>query len=649
MAVALTVFIFAATLIQGRPLLSGLAFALAIAVGIAPQLLPAIVTTCLASGARMLGRQGVLVKRLVCIEDLGNLDVLVTDKTGTLTDGHLTFERAVPAAGHGVDDVTTLGLLACAIDVTAPGAANVGQDPLDEALTDAALAGAGFPRAGVTRLDARPFDHVTRTTSVLVRGLGTPPGTVEIMKGAPEAVLAQCSGVADADRAALDALFAAGARVVAVASRAADSLATAESLGHVDAAFALVGFLSFLDRPKADAAASMATLAGLGVRVTIATGDNATVARKVCTDLGIDPGEPLTGDVVDTLTDDELYAAAQHTALLARVSPDQKARFISVLRRHHAVGFLGDGVNDAPSLHRADVGISVDSAVDVAKDAADVVLLDKDLGVVAEAIIGGRRVFANTIKYVQMGTSSNFGNMFSAALASMFLPFLPMTPGQILANNLLYDASQLAIPTDKVDDEQLRKPSHWDIAQIRRFMVIFGPISSIFDFATFGLMLWMLHAGVPEFQAGWFVESLATQTLIVFVIRTRRIPFWRSRPGRWLFATVLGVVALGAALPYTPIATQLGFHPLPPVFFLALVAMVACYLVAVEAGKAFYFRWQARADRAAAARADTRLAAMTAPASVPPTAPAPARVPSAERHRSHLARRARRFAARPPQ
>lgn len=582
-ALALTVFIFAANAFQHRPILTALMFALAIAVGITPQLLPAVVNTSLAVGARQMAKQRVLVKRLICIEDLGNLDILVTDKTGTLTDGRISLTDVVPVNGATRDDVLRLGLLCCANDFTVEGTTGVGQDPLDSALAAGALDQVSL--IGTKRLALRPFDHDSRTNAVLI---DDQTGRHQIIKGAPEAVLALCSDAAS-NQQTLDALFDRGLRVVAVADRAADGETQLSATDN--GGFRLVGYLCFLDQPKADAQASLDRLAALGITVKIATGDNASVAVKVCRDLGIDPGEPLVGDTLDSLTDDELYAATQQTAVLARVSPDQKARIIHVLRRQHAVGFLGDGVNDAPALHAADVGLSVDTAVDVAKDAADVVLLDKDLGVVADAVVNGRRVFCNTIKYVQMGTSSNFGNMFSAALASLLLPFLPMTPGQILLNNLLYDTSQLSIPSDSVDEEQLRKPSHWDIGQIRRFMMIFGPISSIFDFITFGVMLYVLHAGVPEFQAGWFVESLATQILIVFVIRTRRVPFWKSRPGRWLLTAVLGVLVIGAVIPYTGFGELMSFNPLPPLFFMALTGIVVVYLIFVELAKVAYYRW----------------------------------------------------------
>jgi Mg2+-importing ATPase len=329
----------------------------------------------------------------------------------------------------------------------------------------------------------------------------------------------------------------------------------------------------------------------LGVAVKVVTGDNPAVAMKVCRELGLGAGPALTGADLDALDDAALVSAIATTTVFARVSPEDKARIVRAQRRSGGgVAFLGDGVNDALALHAADVGISVDSGTDVAKDAADVILLEKDLAVLADGVVEGRRIFANTIKYVLMGTSSNFGNMFSAAGASMFLSFLPMLPSQILLNNVLYDSSQLGIPTDNVDDEQLHRPSHWDIRFIRRFMIVFGPLSSVFDFATFAVMLLIFHAHAAEFRSGWFVESLATQTLVVFAIRTRQVPFFRSHPSLPLTAAALSVVAVGAALPATPLAHTLGFSPLPAVFFAALAAMVVAYLALIEFGKRIFYR-----------------------------------------------------------
>ena len=380
---------------------------------------------------------------------------------------------------------------------------------------------------GVHRVASVPFDHTRRATSVLVDDDGnrllvrqgrTRAGAGPVRERRP-----------DSRSDTLAALFADGRRVVAVASKPAPELTAITAEDESD--LTLDGFLVFADEPKAAARDSLAQLAALGIEVKVATGDNPQVAEKVCADLGLASKGTITGAEMESLDDAAFDDAAQNYTIFARISPEQKARLIvSARRTGRSVGFLGDGVNDALALHAADVGISVDTATDVAKDAADVVLLEKDLGVLATGVAEGRRIFANTIKYVLMGTSSNFGNMFSAAAASAVLTFLPMLPSQILLNNLLYDSSQLAIPTDRVDEEQLHAPSHWNIAFIRRFMLTFGPISSLFDFLTFGLMLGVLHAGPVEFRTGWFVESLATQTLIIFAIRTRRVPFFRSRP-----------------------------------------------------------------------------------------------------------------------
>ncbi|MEV6012885.1 magnesium-translocating P-type ATPase [Streptomyces sp. NPDC051976] len=600
---ALTTSIFIINVALHRPVIDALLFSLAIAVGITPQLLPAVVSTSLAAGSRRMARHKVLVKRLVCIEDLGDVDVLFTDKTGTLTHGRVDFVRATPVPGQAPDTVLRWGLLCTEADGSAAGP-SVGGNPLDSALWDSPAARAehaalkGWTRAGVL-----PFDHERRMISTVVRdATGV---TTLVTKGAPESVLERCTDVPETARAALAAEFAAGNRVVAVATRPAPDTTAPTAADESD--LRLVGLLVFLDPPKPDAAAALRRLAELGITVKIVTGDNPAVAAKVCHDLDLTSADPaahgaLTGTDIDALGDDDLAEAITRTTVFARVSPAHKARIVQVRRTAGGgVAFLGDGVNDALALHAADVGISVDSGTDVAKDAADVILLEKDLDVLADGVVEGRRIFANTIKYVLMGTSSNFGNMFSAAGASLFLGFLPMLPSQILLNNLLYDASQLAIPTDTVDEVQLRRPSHWDIAFIRRFMVCFGPISSLFDFMTFGVMLWIFHSGAVQFRTGWFVESLATQTLVIFAIRTRRIPFWRSRPSLPLTLAALGAAAVGAVLPATPLAGILGFHPLPVGFFAALAAMVVAYLSLIELGKGFFYR-----DRSTSPPAATR-------------------------------------------
>ena len=469
----------------------------------------------------------------------------------------------------------------------------VGGNALDVALYDAEQAPALLrapdgPRA-YERLAVLPFDHERQLATVLARRGQDAP--LLVTKGAPEAVLSRCVGAGDESRRILQGLFDDGARVLAVATRATPGLAQLSIADERD--LHLEGFLTFVDRPKADAGASLAKLAHLGVAVKIITGDNGAVAAKVCRDLGLAVEQVVTGADIDHLEDPGLLAAIPHTTVFARVSPEQKSRIIKVARTGAVdVAFLGDGVNDAVALHAADVGISVDSAADVAKDAADIVLLEKDLGVLADGVTEGRRIFANTMKYVLMATSSNFGNMFSAAGASLFLSFLPMLPSQILLNNLLYDVGQLAIPGDRVDPEVLARPAAWDIAFVRRFMAVFGPVSSIFDFLTFFVMLVVLNAGHAEFRTGWFVESLATQTLVVFVIRTRRSPSYTSRPSRAMTVLPIACASVGALLPITPLAPALGFTPLPIAFFAILVAMIVAYLMLVEVVKRRFYASQ---------------------------------------------------------
>ncbi len=579
-AVALTVLILVSNLLLRKPAIDSVLFSLAIAVGITPQLLPAVVSTSLATGSRQLAKLKVLVKRLVCIEDLGDIDVLITDKTGTLTEGRISLVDAVDPAGQHSESTLRLGLLATDVD---PQSGGVSANPLDAALWEAR--GAALLVRDAVHVAALPFDHTRRAVSTLVDDDGK---RVLVVKGAPEQVLALCATTSPEADPTLAALFAAGRRVVAVAARQADGLTTITADDERD--LLLAGFLVFADEPKPAARESLARLAALGIEVKVATGDNPRVAEKICEELGLVVKGTITGVQLEAACGADFARAVRDHTIFARISPEQKARLIESARlTGRSVGFLGDGVNDALALHAADVGISVDSATDVAKDAADVVLLQKDLGVLATGVAAGRRIFANTIKYALMGTSSNFGNMFSAAAASALLPFLPMLPSQILLNNLLYDSSQLAIPTDRVDDEQLHAPSHWDVAFIRRFMLTFGPISSFFDFLTFGLMLGVLHAGPVQFRTGWFVESLATQTLIIFAIRTRRVPFVRSRPGGLLTTTSLVVVALGVLITISPLGRPLGFTPLPWQFYAALAAFVGAYLVLVELAKKVFY------------------------------------------------------------
>ncbi len=584
-AAVLTASIFVINVVLHRPVLDALLFSLAIAVGITPQLLPAVVSTSLAAGSHQLARRKVLVKRLVCIEDLGDIDVLFTDKTGTLTEGRIGFMRSTTPDGAVDSRPLLLGLLCT--EATGSAAGVVGGNPLDTALWESPAARPLLNAVGeYRRLATLPFDHERRIVSVLVEGHERQ--RMLVSKGAPESVLERCTGVPNSAHETLDAEFGAGSRVIAVATRALPGQQSITPDDERD--LTLQGFLIFLDAPKRSAAAAIERLAALGLTLKVVTGDNPRVAAKVCRELGLPDGPVVTGTRLDDVDDVELAKLVADSAIFARVSPEHKARIVRAARRGGGdVAFLGDGVNDAVALHAADVGISVDSATDVAKDAADVILLEKDLGVLADGVVEGRRIFANTIKYVLMGTSSNFGNMFSAAGASAILSFLPMLPSQLLLNNLLYDSSQLAIPTDTVDEEQLARPSRWDIAFIRKFMLFFGPISSVFDFVTFGVMVWGFNAGPALFRSGWFVESLATQTLVIFVIRTRRVPFFRSRPSIALLLSALGVVLVGALLPSMPFADLLGFQHLPLAFFLALVLMISAYLVLIELGKRWFF------------------------------------------------------------
>ena len=587
----MSVVLLVANIALGRSVVQSLLFALSISIGMTPQLLPAIVSVSESEGARRLAKQQVIVKRLVAIEDFGNIDVFFTDKTGTLTEGRISFESALDAAGAPDDDVLVEGLLCNDAEVS--DGQVVGGNALDQALWAAALE-RGVDVGSYRRLATRPFDYDRRFASALVEGADG--ARTVIVKGAPEEVLARCSQGTQSAQSVVDAQLSAGNRVVAVATRPGG--AAAKLTADDEQGLRLAGFLVFLDPPKADAADALAELRELSVETKIITGDNERVAVHLCSQIGVSPKGTLTGPQLDELDDDALAQALPDTTVFARVTPDQKSRVITAQRKlGSTVGFMGDGVNDAVALHDADVGISVDSATDVAKDAADIVLLQKDLGILAGGIREGRRIFQNTIKYVLMATSSNFGNMFSAGAGSLFLSFLPLLPTQILLNNLLYDTSEMTIPTDNVDEEQLLRPAHWDMKQIRRFMLFFGPISSVFDFAMFAILLLGFDAGHALFRSGWFVESLATQSLAIFAIRTHRVPFFHSRPSKPLLVSTLAVVAIGFALPFSPLAHTLGFTRLPLDLLAVILAVVPTYLLCLEVAKRFFYRQQAAAPK----------------------------------------------------
>ncbi|HEV2057091.1 MAG TPA: magnesium-translocating P-type ATPase [Methylomirabilota bacterium] len=583
----LVLFVFLVNALVRRDPLESFLFAVALAVGLTPELLPMIVSVTLSRGAVRMARKKVIVKRLAAIENFGSMDILCCDKTGTLTVGEISVARHVNARGEEDEAVIRLAALNSAFQTGL-------KSPMDEAVLR-------HEHPDVARYHSRdeiPFDFQRRRMSVVVEDGGE---RLLITKGAPESVLPACGALElagasapldAAARAGIEALFrslsADGYRVLAVAYRPVPDQ-TAYGIAD-ERELRFVGFAAFLDPPREGVAEMLTALKADGVTVKIITGDNELVTQHICRQVGLDADEIVLGDAVERMSDPALAAVAERTQVFARVSPMQKNRIILALRsRGHVIGCIGDGINDAPALRSADVGISVDTAVDVARDAADIILLEKRLDVLHDGVVEGRRSFGNIMKYVLMGTSSNFGNMLSMAVASLFLPFLPMLPLQILLNNFLYDLSQVPIPSDRVDATYTLKPKRWNVAFIRRYMLVIGPLSSVYDFLTFAVMLGVFHADERLFRTGWFVESLATQTLVIFVIRTAGRP-WQSRPGAGLACGVCACVATGAIIPFTPLAPWLGFTPLPPLFFAILVLMVVTYLGLVEVVKRWFYR-----------------------------------------------------------
>jgi len=572
-----------------RPLLESFMFAVALAVGLTPELLPMVVSVTLTRGALRMAALKVIVKRPSAIQDMGAMDVLCTDKTGTLTEAKIRLERHVDALGQDQPEVLALAYLNSYFESGL-------KSPLDAAI----LAHQEIDVANWRKIDEVPFDFERRRVSVLVERAGA---RRLVVKGAPEDILQLCTHYADSahstavlDDGALtrinalfDRLSKEGFRLLGVASRDV-ALDHPHAVVSDESELIFAGFAAFLDPPKASAGAAIKAMAASAVAVKIVTGDNELVTRHVCTELGLPITGVLTGTELAAMNDDALRARVESVNLFCRVNPAQKNRIILALKaRGHVVGYLGDGINDAPSLHTADVGISVEGAVDVAQQAAAMILLEKDLMVLHLGILEGRRTFGNVMKYIMMATSSNFGNMFSMAAATLFLPFLPMLPLQILLNNLLYDVSEITLPLDHVDDEDLAQPKRWDIGFIRNFMLTIGPISSLFDFLTFYLLLSLFSAHETLFRTGWFVESIATQVLVIFVIRTRRNPL-RSHPNRWLVLSSVGVVITAMLLPFTPLAPYLGFMPLPLSFFGLLTALLVAYLLMVEGGKQWFYK-----------------------------------------------------------
>ncbi|MBS0332943.1 MAG: magnesium-translocating P-type ATPase, partial [Proteobacteria bacterium] len=611
--VGIVLFVLAVNQILDRPFIDSLLFSVALGLGMSPELLPAIVTVTLAAGATRLSERGVLVRQLEAIENLGGMTVFCTDKTGTLTEGLIEMTAAVDAAGQPSDAVLRYGFLNAALESGI-------ENPLDQAIVAGGTA-SGLSTAGAVKCDELPYDFTRKRLSVVVE---FPDGRGErllILKGAVDSVLPLCATARTADgviafeaepRRSAEAYSQAqameGFRLLAVATRPLP--APTPATVAAERGLCLEGFLVFLDPPKPEAVRTVNDLLTMGVQVKVVSGDSRHVVRHVAEAVGLRGSRLLTGGDLSRMSESAVWAAVDSTDLFAEVDPQQKERIVRALRRRgHCVGYLGDGINDAPALHAADVGISVDQAVDVARESADVVLLKRDLEVLKLAIEGGRRTFANTLKYISITTSANFGNMVSMALSTPILPFLPMAAKQILLNNLLSDFPSMAISGDAVDADRLQRSQRLRIRDLQRFMVVFGLASSTLDLATFALLLLVFHAPQAAFQTGWFVLSLLTQLTAIMTLRTTGWA-WRSRPSALLAGGVGAVAALAVAAPYLgPVARLFAFVPLPPTILASLAGLVVGYFALNETAKAWFFRGQRPGHRAAKAASNPGLKA----------------------------------------
>lgn len=591
--IVIVLFVLVANILLDRPVFLSLMFAVALAVGLSPELLPAIVSVTLSAGAHALSKRGVIVRRLEAIENLGSMNVFCTDKTGTLTEGTIVLRESLDPAGRPSDEVHLLAFLNATFET---GIAN----PLDAALVRAGAI-AGFGTGSQSKVDEIPYDFERRRLTVVLSDGEAASQHVIVTKGAFAEVLSVCSYVQadgevtldEAERERLRNLFRRkseeGYRVLAIATRRVPARSHYDRDDERDMAFR--GFLIFHDPPKKEAAPAIHALAQLGIRIKVISGDNRYVTAHLAEAIGLDPTSMLTGEELASLRDEALWHLAPRIDLFVEIDPQQKERIVRTLQRTgHTVGYLGDGINDAPALHAADVGISVEGAVDVARESADIVLLSRDLDVLREGIEDGRRTFANTLKYISITTSANFGNMISMALVMPLLPFLPLAPKQILLNNFLSDIPSIAISTDEVDKEDVARPQRWSIERIQRFMIVFGLVSSLFDALAFAVLLLVFETGEAAFQTSWFVISLLTELTVVLVLRTHR-PAWRSRPGRLLFWSTLVLAVATFALPFMPPAASVfGFSPLSLPLVAAVAAIVLGYVVATEAVKVWLFR-----------------------------------------------------------
>lgn len=576
--IALVLFIFLINALMKQNVLESFMFAIAIAVGLTPELLPMILSLTMSKGSLQMAKKGVIVKRLSAIPNFGSMEVLCTDKTGTLTEDKIKLIKYVDAKGNESDEVFQLAYLNSFFQTGI-------KNPLDDAIL-------AFKKLDITlfnKTDEIPFDFYRKRMSVVV---SKGQLTTLICKGAPEEMLKVCTQDQQFIASALhqyELLSADGFRVLAIATKDAGGIKIFSK--HDEDHLSFKGFVAFLDPPKEDAAEVISDLASIGVEVKIITGDNYLVTQKICKEINLTVKGIIQGQEMDALTDDALKKRVLNTTIFTRFSPDQKNRVINALKAsHRAVGYMGDGINDAPSLKAADIGISVNSATDVAKESASIILTEKSLLVLKEGILEGRKTFGNSMKYILMGLSSNFGNMFSVAAATLFLPFLPMLPVQILINNFLYDTSQVAIPTDNVDETYIDRPQHWNVKMIYRYMFIFGITSSVFDIITFWLLYKIFAVDIAQFRTGWFLESLATQILVVFIIRTRKSPFFISKPsGKLIVSTGLCLI-IGWLLPYLPFAGRIGFEVLPFKIIVYILILVVFYLFCAEYVKKFIYK-----------------------------------------------------------
>ncbi|PWU23687.1 magnesium-translocating P-type ATPase [Candidatus Cerribacteria bacterium 'Amazon FNV 2010 28 9'] len=584
-AFILVIVVFLINAVVKHTIADAFLFSLAIAIGMAPELLPVIISINLAKGAQRMAKRSTIVKHLPSIEIFGSMDILCTDKTGTLTQDHIRLERYENVTQDEDPSVLRLAALHSRFQTGI-------QNPLEQAILSHEV-----HHGRAKRLGELPFDFTRRLSSVVMQTAGE---TLIISKGAPESILQRCTRVSFRKRSSpltaerkkelvtrFETLSKTGYRVLAVSIKHIDEKTKYEETDEHAMSFA--GFLAFFDPPKEGAKEAITALAKQGITLKILTGDNELVTQKICDDLGVEVDGTLTGEVIEQLEDQQLQTKIEHTTIFARINPDQKERIITLFKKNHVVGFLGDGINDAPSLHTADVGISVNNATDVARESADIILLKKSLSVLHEGVIEGRKTYQNIMKYILMGSSANIGNMLSMAGASLLLPFLPMLPVQILLNDLLYDMSELSIPTDNVDEETIEKPRKWDVKFIRKFMIVFGCVSSLFDFVTFGAMT-LLHINSPLFQTTWFIESLCSQTLIIFVIRTHRIPFLKSKPSPLLIVSSLLVVMFALLLPLTTLRSLFSFAE-PPVWdYLLIGAIIIAYVLLTETVKSIFYK-----------------------------------------------------------